>query len=291
MKLQDRSGSDADLSIPGICLAKAQLFNTLDTVPGVIPILLETALWSVSIQPGQVVARLYEFDIQSPLNDITVRSVVKLPGTSSGSFADGVAPDDVLGHVRGWWPRSGMHIKWDDSPSSAFECRPDGGTVIRNYGICEDDGALPAPELDPAVGFGKLSGTAHTHDTANKGAYGVDLHYERGLKNTGSAPGLCYVSMRSRATGYKYWGAAHVYEPENVPAYGVPKIPATLAATTMSNSVDLMQGDISDHAVNVAPGGSPTLKIHVVNGGAATLPVSVFLAKPTPVALPVEEPQ
>ena len=96
MTAQEWIGPDSDLSIPGVCLAKAQLFGTLDAVSGSIPLAVETPIWSATVQPGEVIAKLFEFDLQNPSSTVTVRTVAKLPGSSNGDFTDPVAADDVL---------------------------------------------------------------------------------------------------------------------------------------------------------------------------------------------------
>jgi hypothetical protein len=277
-----------DLSVPGVCLAKAQLLGTLNSVSGTIALSTSSALaWSATVPDtttaGQLIGCVMEFTVTGLSGGASKLSVRTFCTDSSdqGTFADAVATAPA--HVRGWWPRSSMKIKM--KPDGRFEFNPAGSPRLVATGVCETDG----PEHSVDDGFGLQTGTGHEHDRDNLGAYGVDLVYVCVLKNTSeSESGKCFVSLRSRNTGGKYFGAARLVLPVARPGKGVRKLPFG----TDQNSLNaiLIDEDEVDDCISVPADTSRNLEIRLTNAGAAALPCTLFLSSPGRVAVEDTDP-
>ncbi len=118
----------SDLSEPGICLADAHLFGTLNfplPAQSFFPSFGEQVIWSQQVAPGstnnnlyRLIAGVFEFDISVPLSfngDLTIRTAISLTGqslTDFGTYSTPLAPNSNNGggsiavHNRGYWPHS-----------------------------------------------------------------------------------------------------------------------------------------------------------------------------------------
>lgn len=96
-------GSNSDLSVPGICLAKAHLFGTVDNNWGSSTSDGQIILDAHSVDPGKLVAAVHEFRIDGTTgNKVQVRVVVT---DTEGSVGDGSeTPAQADAHIRGSWP-------------------------------------------------------------------------------------------------------------------------------------------------------------------------------------------
>ena len=103
---------NGDISIPSTCLASAQLFQTLDTIPGTIKVAGETLLWSTTLDQLQhpttlendpnVRGAVLEFNATG--QSIILRIVATLvPGQWGNNTTPPVAEPAPV-HPRGYWP-------------------------------------------------------------------------------------------------------------------------------------------------------------------------------------------
>lgn len=284
-----------DPSVPGTCLADAQLNSTLAAVTGTVNLTDAGAtVWSVAVPAAtghrKLVACVMEFDVSVGAGaSIEFQTYFSFAGQNRPTFALPVEdiddPDNLNGHVRGWWPRSAMRIQlagpnYDVNPSLVVP-------LFQHTGVCEKPTQnVSPPELDATFGFSKLPGADHVKDTNNNGAYGVNLTYVGGFFNTNATlDGRGYVTLRSRNIPEKYWGCAHV----SIPAlFWIPgktrKIPWDLEVPNDANAFNLLElsgappPNMVDY-VFVAKGTTTTpvpIEIRIANGGAAALPVGIF---------------
>ncbi|MEQ1823605.1 MAG: hypothetical protein ABL949_13930 [Fimbriimonadaceae bacterium] len=295
-----------DPSPHGTCLADAQLNGTLDSKP------LESfslspagvAVWEVTVpgvasgQPPKLVACVMEFDVSGVIGDVAFQTYVTTSTGNRPTFTAQVEPDDGL-HVRGWWPRSAMKIKMnpEDFNVNPTETNPPNAKC----GVCEQQPPSVAPELDIAQGFGKQNGSGHTFDTANVGAYGVNLSYTGNFINLNpTITGHGFITMRRQnvvvgGANAKYWGAARPMAPWLTAR--VPKIHRETDVNN-ANAVDLLQyrNPVGPNYIAVPPnagaaGGGPkvAIQVDIANGGAAALPVGIYRFRANILTQPVEE--
>lgn len=282
----------ADLSVQGICEAKAHLLGTLDSVAGTISLTsASTAVWTQSVPDtttnGSVIACCMEFDTTSIGNGadtMSVRTFVTDSG-DQGSYND--EPGEGDNHPRGWWPRSSARFLLN-TPGGEFDCKASIGDHESYTLVCNSGG----PEHNSSTGFGPQSGNGHTYDSGdgNKGCYGVDLIYVCKIVNSSASASNCYVSIRSKdGLGAKYWGAAKAAQPLSLDGKGIRKLPYSLSDSSHLNSVNPFEG-ASNGRIAVSGNSEVDFELRVGNGGGATLPCIICLSAPSFKASEAEDP-
>ena len=97
------NGPVPNLSVPGNCLADAQLAGTLDTLnPSTVPLTAqsESVIWSAQVAARvgnddgvfNLIAAVIEFDIVGSPLDITIRSAVSITGQTAATFGNYQTP-------------------------------------------------------------------------------------------------------------------------------------------------------------------------------------------------------
>lgn len=277
----------ADPSDAGVCIAKAQLFGTLTAVP-VIPFLgpNEATLWSAKADPalphGMLVGCVLEFDVVLPAGSwFHFRTVASLSPSSFGGADD--TPYPPGSHVRGWWDKSRLELH----NAQDFDCDPtrlptEENPSERHLAICEGSGAEHGPTGFAAMPGAGIPGDPHEFDLLNRGCYGVDLEYVKGLYNENTTlSNNAYLHIVSRNIGQKFWGAAQVVEPPGSDGdkQGVPKLePATGSGKLQRELVQLLEARIPARitvpANTPASGAIPT-RVRVAVGGASATPANI----------------
>jgi len=252
------TGDIANLKVAGMCLAKAQLFGSLDPVRrtysvGPDPVML----WSHTVAPSKVAGAVYEFDVEVlGVGTLDVRTYATR-SDETGSFDDPVVP--VNQHVRGWWPYSEITV------AAVRKFNPQVESPLP-VSVCESLGPEHAPDA-----FGKLSGTSHQYDRANKGCYGANLNYEITLENESVTTATLVVPyIKARNTGHAYWGAAQTGLSAGK---GIVRLPLNGQDLDQNNAISPSNGV----GTTLNPGEKKIMLIRIADGGAATLPVSLHL--------------
>ncbi len=290
IRRQIRVDETNDLSIPGICLAKSQLFKTLDPVSGSLLVgASEVLAWSDTVASSRVLGVVYEFDLplgmSATLQVRTVASQTSYFGTPVDNPIQERDPLESETHVRGWWPRNYIVLPANTLPFDVS--RFSAGTTIIECSVCERNG----PELDVSQGFGHQPPDIHGTANGDIGCYGADLTYRFLVENTNDQyweKAFVYVRTRNN-TGPpgKYWGAARITSPVLYNGFGVPVLYYYPPQhTNHPNFVSLVQvGELL-----IPPGGPLNLDVAVANGGAAPLPVNLLVSREVIASIPAQEP-
>ena len=205
---------NGDISIPSTCLASAQLFQTLDTIPGTIKVAGETLLWSTTLDQLQhpttlendpnVRGAVLEFNATG--QSIILRTVATLvPGQWGNNTTPPVAEPAPV-HPRGYWPYSSLQLDANQS-GDPYDVSPFGDSPPIQYcSVCEAGG----PEHG-ANGF-LVQGLLDQYGRTNYGCFGADLEYTFYVRNTHSTNAYpCYVGMRARKHGGQVLGCSEGY--------------------------------------------------------------------------------
>lgn len=279
-----------DPSIPGSCLANAQLKGTLDSESGSFSVGGSGAvIWSAESIPQEsrdcLVAAVLEFDLSTSWPcTYTFQVYMRREGQSLPAWDAEVMAEDS--HERGWWPYSSMKLNVE---TPVYDAKPGASPQSIDTGICEANG----PETTHANGFKKLSGDGHAYDKVNKGCYGVNLIYTGKFKNTASSAHNIFAALQARdtwteETNAKYWGAS---------MYGgyaaqVPPLKGTSGGQgTADDHFDFANLLGKDQFWSIAANTSEVVyELHIANGGAAALPVDFLACRTLDVAVGEETP-
>lgn len=256
---------NGDLSFPGICLAKAQLFGTLDDWTSSFQVDQKSkVIWTDTIPALDLLGSLFEFNVTpSASTSLNLRFFATVD-RDEGDWSDTpVAPGN---HVRGWWPHWG--VNFENEPPIVMTLQ--GGTSKKIADICW------AAQAEAT--YGKLTGSGHEYDKTNKGLYGVDQHYKINLFNSNLMfPPLlgCELQARDTLRG-KFWGAAHALtaQDELLGLGGVPIIryrntdESTVGTVAQVWPIGSLQFDLLETLF---------FNLRLANGGAADLPISLVL--------------
>ncbi len=255
-------GSNSDLSVPGICLAKAHLFGTVDNNWGSSTSSGQIILNAHQVDPGKLLAAVPEFRIDGTAgNKVQVRTVVT---DTEGSVGDGSeTPAEADAHIQGSWPYTdvliaGAGVDTVVAPPPDPPPEPQYSSSLAQSG--EDDRAA----------FAKR--TEDTYGKDNKGLYGADLCYRVPVTNSSGDIRYCIAAIQP-TVGHKLWGAAR--DIKNSSDKGVPKI--TWAGTAATRECVLPAENL------IIPASGTTLDFPIAFGGAAELPARLYLEfSPTP---------
>jgi hypothetical protein len=134
------------LTSMGMCLAKAQLFETLDPISGTETITgSESPILNASISDGDVFGLVYECDlIASASTNLRMRTVA-YQGQAFGSWLDNVATAES-GKPRGWWTKCECV-----SDCGTFDVSPSLPPGFKEIKCCTDGGPEEAAFAKQAV--------------------------------------------------------------------------------------------------------------------------------------------
>lgn len=269
----------SDLAERGECLAKAQLYGTMDPWAWA-PMLSTTEIvaFSRSVPSGQTLGTVCEFTVQSfGAQNLRLRTANWFgdPNIPPGSWDTTLEdypppPPDPPRHPRGAYDHSGLILgcgsfNINDYPSGVFS----------EVGSCLRDGTEEAHFPGDPFGFGP--------STTNWGLYGANLKYRWQITNSGP-PGNVYAYINAVNNNGRYFGAARISLWDVRAAKGVPEIWfVDPAVTNEPNLVNLTE----DGPLAVASGANLILEIELANGGSAALPSALILSKTQLEAHPV----
>ncbi len=266
----------------GICLAKAQLYHTLDSVSPFSSSLDQTEklLHVYDFPANTVLNAVFEFTVTATENaTFRFRECIGENGSSgfvgvSGTWTDPVADPAFVAtngnltiHGRGWWPYSSIIVEggWLDV-TPPVQVPPGGTGPHREVSVFDKNGA------DTTL-FDKQASDLHGTTDGNKGGYGVNIRHNFTVSNSSPTAVPTYIHFAARNTGEPWYGAAQIVQPTAYIARGVPAI---------------FYPDVNhaNNAVNLtsAPGGALGIP---VPAGAVNLQVSVISASGSGSALPV----
>jgi hypothetical protein len=248
-------GVNSDLSVPGICLAKAHLFGTVDNNWGSSTSSGQIILNAHELEPGELVAAVHELRIDGTAgNKVQVRVVAT---DTEGSVGDGSeTPAEADAHIRGSWPYTDVLVE-----GASVE----GAASVPKY-------SFPLAQTGEADRDAFAKRTADTYGKDNKGLYGADLTYRVPVTNSSGDIRYCIAAIQPTVQ-HKLWGAAR--DIKNSSDKGVPKI--TWPQTGATRECVLPAENL------IIPVSSTTLDFPIAFGGAAELPASLYLEfSPTP---------
>ena len=262
-----------DLIKMGKCIAKSQLYTLYDGPHSTEDLsTTEKVLFASHCTRKQVVGAVVEFTVQlDQACDLHLRTTANDTTAIPGSFGNAMSqmnPDSTKRHVRGWWTKSSVTLSL-----GTFDATPLVGVGHQQYQLCPQDGK----EWTTPEGFQKMSGTGHSEDLSNVGAYGANLYYDLSLTNTGGSNAPVYAFLlaydhypNDHSKYLNYYGASYIADPANY-QWGVPSlclVPDGIQAIKL-NSPD---------PVLVPPGGC-TMKIGLANGGGSSTPILLYVNK------------
>lgn len=276
--------STSDLSVPGICLAKVHLYNSWDAPLPKLALVgtSEAPLWnSGSTDQNRLCAAVIEFSVTpSETCSLRVRTIAGGTPIGEGSWASTVCvpndPNDPLGkhlHIRGWYPRSAIHLPFGQT---SLDTNPDSPRSI-HCGVCE---SVAPPELS-ALGFAWQGASIDPYGTpiGNNGLYGVDATYDFVATNSDPANShAAFISVICRNNagwqiGPKFWGAGWVSSPQGS-ELGIPVIRVILDSN--HNPQTWQWVEITPHLGIIVPGnGSIPISVQIAPGGGSPLPVNI----------------
>lgn len=249
----------------GLCVSKAQLFDTLDDAPdssGTIPATGPGKICGESINAGELYGALHEFTVNaSPGATLFVWTCLS-DDDQVGNLGSPVRdPDD---HNRGPWPYANIVCE-------SYLIQPIFSPSWFSLTVC---GWHPISYQPDTGAF--IKRTADTYGTvANKGLFGVNVYYNVEVFCVGTWYYNAY--LRARNTGADYQGAAIDQSDQSNPNKGVP--PLTYHSDTLRDGVRLV------HEAELGSG-NHDLVFPNATAGAATMPCELLLVfsrtKPVP---------
>lgn len=259
----------------GLCCAKAQLYGTLDSETPLNSTLDDTErqIWRATIGAnGGFRGAVIKFDITANQScTLRLRTAVNAGTSTPGAWSAPVAwpwqeaAGGVLKiHSRGWWPYSSIFL-----PAGTLDIQPSAApgptlwlTAYPNH---------TGPEMHSS-GFAHQSGDTWGTSAGNKGCWGATLNCDFTLENNhASQIWGANVSVHCRNTGSPYFGAMRVVLPTAYPKRGLEQIGGSgnpheaLLTKNISNATT---------PIYVQPQDSEAMRVSIVNGGGATLPVN-----------------
>lgn len=255
------------LEVLGRCLAKAQLFGTLDTAANhLLPLGTNLALASYDVPVTNdpttnpiVRGAIHEFQVEAEYGSFldvwTAAGDSTLPNVTAGA-----APADA--HIRGVWPACGQAF----ASTGPIDIQPGGVSEKANYYLCKNSGIESTLYTAAAADALNSSYAAQCPASTNKGLYGVDLNYTLQLTNgQPSASAKGFTSIRCRNTSRWYAGAFEAWLENPSPAQlGIPRI---------EYGTPLSGVQVGASVVNA--GETKPFTFRLTNAGAATLPACV----------------
>lgn len=258
-----------DMRTLGICIAKAQIDQSLDSAAGsdpsiTYPFETELAIWSVA--NNQMIGALYQFTVTSSSNtNLTIRTYFAR-GSTIGSPSDDVTDprnrhinedDQYAVHIRGWWPYSEILVSEDTS----YDTNCDESDDPRFYELGQEGSA-------EVLAFAhQSSGDPHGTSAGNKGLYGANVTYRTILANSDTVNMHAgYYLLVGRGTGAGYFGATRF-----LPSY--PLI-TTLGVPRIVNENNAVTG-IHFGTKIVAVNGSASVDFTWAHAGSSALPVDL----------------
>jgi hypothetical protein len=294
-----------DLSVPGTCLAKAQLYGTLESpVPPVLINLTPTGgptnlrSWQVAPKPTSgfsLVCAIVEFDYAGS-GELRLWTSASVDSTFC-SFATamenaGNPSNSAAVHTRGFWPYSEAFLEVP-SPLDAKlveNVNSPVGNLRRDLEVCGKVGndVQQNEQLGPEqVLFSAQNSLDSAKARDNRGCYGVNLKYRFYVLNSESPTGSVTAFLFARNTGGKYWGAGRLILPIAAVPTGLPKFPLPVGSNAFKAQYLLNDGLPAPQMLLIG-GNTPSqpIVVEMTNGGGATLPINLSLVKsvvyPTP---------
>jgi hypothetical protein len=264
----------------GICLAKAQLFHTLDvfTLQDASLDENEKAIRVFDLPSNTILNAVVEFTITSTENcTFLFRECIGVNGVT-GVWTDPVADEAFVTangkrtvHCRGWWPSSAIIVDGGSLDVTPPIQIPPGGTgPHREVSVFDKNG-------DDTNLFNKQASDVHGTTDGNKGGYGVNIRHNFTVSNSSPTPVPTYVHFAARRTGEAWFGAAQIVQPSAYIARGVPAIfyPDVNHA---NNAVNLTTTTGGVLGISV-PAGATNLQVSVnsASGSGSALPVNLLL--------------
>lgn len=224
-------GGGLNCSADCLCVAKAQLYNTLQAATPDNATLLpsERMVWNHSITAnGGFLAALLEFDIEATAAcTLYLRTLVSASASLSGAWNSPVAwprqqksgPTGTpiyFMHQRGWWPYS--HVVMN---AGTLDCKQlaDGTLPSREVTVYPSNSG---PEMQPASFAHRTSDTYGTSE-GGKGCWGATLSYDFTLTNTSSVDNSARVhAICNSNNAYSWFGALKIAIPGGYTGYGSP---------------------------------------------------------------------
>lgn len=308
---QEFVGPQTDLSIPGTCLAFAQLYQTLD--PQSPPALIELEpssgpanirVWNMGPKPANgfaLACAVLEFDLAG-MGELRLWTSASLDATfcayTTALEPEGNPGNPVAVHVRGCWPYSAALLQITSALDAKFVETPNPPVtrLRRDMEICGKIGedVSTNTQLGPEqILFCKANSLNSEHATDNRGCYGANFKYRFFVFNSGPETGLIQAFLVARNTGAKYWGAGRLTLP--IPAYAtsLAKFPIDIQEPEVHlRHIQLNDGLPPPKTIPVAGNsGSQPIEIELTNAGGATLPINYQIAKLCVFSEPVEGPQ
>ena len=274
----------------GICLAKAQLFHTLDgfTPDNANLSTTEKTLRVYDLLSNSVLDAVLEFTITASENCMfRFRECIGVNGVT-GIWSDPVAyegyvpitdgpdPDSDIDpriiHCRGWWPSSAIIVECGSLDVTPPVQIPPGGTgPHRTVSVFDAGGAdTDLYKKQSADTFGTTDG--------NKGGYGVNMRHNFTVSNSSPTAVPTYLHFAARNTGESWFGAAQIVLPTIYTARGVPSIHYP-DATHANNAANLTTSTSGVLPISV-PAGTVDLPVSVISasGSGSALPVNLLMS-------------
>lgn len=260
------SNGPPPLSTGGICIAKAQLFDTLDSFGSTTSFAAsEFFLADDLVADGSTIGYVMEFDVvASGSCNLQLRTAAHAWTARPGSYAldpNPLVPSD--NHPRGYWPHSELVVDCGSFDATV------GPTRRTRQIICCSDGG---PEEDEFPPVNAMSST-------NDGLYGVDLNYQCLITCDPESVGLLHVYILALMTaedgGFEYFGATEITSWQMGPDWYIPPIKWTNpnGADPQLNIVNITQSG----PLTVGFPYEAMLNVRVANAGAATMPFLLLL--------------
>lgn len=198
----------------GRCLAKAQLFETLDVEfpdSGLIPAFDRFAVASYLLPSGGVppsmVGAVHEFTILAQASNVFVETIVVPAGYSGSYILSRANPLPLDPHnIRGSWPYSNISAI-DSTPS--YDASPLLNSPQRKsyyLGYSNGEFGSKTPGVDNGL-FAKRFGDTFASPDGNLGLYGVVVDYTSYPENSAGTSAPIRPSLRARNTGDPWAGA------------------------------------------------------------------------------------
>lgn len=294
---QDHEGVVSDLSEPGVCLAKAQLYNTLEpsgttiTIDsGDLPIIYHMLNLPPKPEAGfSLGCSVLEFDVAG-LGELKLWT----SASHDTQFVDygALLEDDAnpIGgakHIRGTWAQAHLKLEFPvafDAKSVYQEMPP---LYLRQWDqeVCGCVGGdiqnCPVPGPDRSY-FRAVNSFEPSDATDNKGAYGANLSYRFYVKNTESPLGFISTFLVARNTGSKFWGAARLTLPTLGVGMGISKVPITSLDTPPEELRQVYLNSPLAHSNKIpilGNTGPQPIEVELTTGGGAALPINFRIEK------------
>ncbi len=304
-------GVNGDLSEPGVCLSKAQLFASLEPLNP--PALIELnpsagpsniRVWNMGAKASSgfaLACAVLEFDLAG-LGSLRLWTSASLDSTFCPYATNLELPENPSNpaaiHGRGCWPYSAALLQVSNALDAKFveSLNPPTGRLRRDMEICGKvgDDLESNPDLGPEQVLFSAGNSFNAADaTDNRGCYGVNFKYRFFVFNSGAETGLIQAYLFARNTGAKYWGAGRLTVPISAYTTGLPKFPLDYVNPVVHlRRYFLNDGLPPTQTIPIAGNsGNQPIEIEITNGGGATLPLNYSIFKLCVTPKPVEEPQ